>query len=233
MEKCQVNDLRAKVKWELSYAVEEEEDTTRKLGTIWYRQSNPVAEFKVHFDSKIVGSTKRPLDEQHLFDGFWYTELQSTTKTVTRREIRRKDDKSNPYKLGEGPFPLPFGQSKADILREFAVSIIPPKKSDPKNTDHLRLIPLPDTATGQTYKTVDFWVLKSGADAGLPVKVQAGKLDGTGVVNSNITITFSKIDLNVGLGAGVFKINTPPGYEEVEEPLPNAETSITIKGTSP
>lgn len=233
LEKREVHDLRAKVKWELAYVVEEEEDSTCKLGTIWYRQSAPVAKFKVHFDKKIAGTTARPLDEQHLFDGRWYTELQSTTKTVTRREIRREDDASNPYKLGEGPFPLPFGQKKADILREFEVSVIPEKKNDPPDADHLLLKPRPDTATGQTYKTVEFWVLRSGADAGLPVKVVAGKKDGTGAVNSYITITFSKVELNAGIGDGVFKIETPPGYEQIVEPLQSESASITIKGTSP
>jgi hypothetical protein len=219
LENRQVHDLRAKVKWELTYVIEEDEEADCKLGTIWYKECQPIARFKVHFDTKISGTRKQKLDEEHLFDGQWYVELQSRTKAVTRREIRRAGDTSNPYKLGEGAFPLPFGQKKADILAEFAVTRLPEKKDDPPASDHLKLVPHPGTQTGQTYKTLDFWVARAGNHAGLPVKVMAGKKDGTGAVNSYITITFSAIELNTGLSASVFKIETPPGYEEIVERL--------------
>jgi hypothetical protein len=223
LEKREVHDLRAKVKWELTYVVEEEEDADRKLGTLWYKEGQPVAKFKVHFDRKIVGNTARELDEQHLFDGRWYVELQARTKTVTRREIRREGETNNPYKLGEGAFPLPFGQKKADILAEFEVERIPERKDDPFATDHLKLTPRPNTKTGQSYKTLGFWVAREGDHSGLPVKVVAGKKDGTGAVNSYITVTFSEIELNSGFSDSVFKIEVPKGYEEVIERLETAE----------
>jgi hypothetical protein len=219
LENREVHDLRAKVKWELTYAIEEDEEPDVKSGTIWYQEDQPVAKFKVHFDTKITGSRKRKLDEEHLFDGRWYVELQSRTKTITRREIRREGEKSDPYKLGEGAFPLPFGQKKADILAEFEVTRVPDKKDDPAQTDHLHLVPRPDTNTGRTYKTLDFWVARSGDQAGLPVKVLAGKKDGTGAVNSYIEITFSDVELNTGFSASVFKIDAPKDYEEIVERL--------------
>jgi len=219
LEQREVHDLRAKVRWELKYVIEEEEEPNRKFGTIWYKQVEPVAKFKVHFDAKISGNRKRKLDEEHLFDGRWYVELQSRTKTVTRREIRREGESSNPYKLGEGAFPLPFGQKKADILAEFKVRLVPEKKTDPPQTDHLHLVPQPGTNTGRTYKTLDFWVARGGDHAGLPVKVVAGKKDGTGAVNSYIEITFSNIELNSGFSDSVFKIEVPKGYEEIVERL--------------
>jgi len=228
LEKRRVHDLRARVKWELTYAIEEDSDTDRKFGQIWYKEEKPVAKFKVHFDRKVVGNRQQKLDEEHLFDGRWYIELQSRTKTVTRREIRRPGDRRNPYKLGEGAFPLPFGQKKADILREFVVRHMPGKKSDPPGTDHLRLIPRPNTETGRTYKSLDFWVVRAGPLGGLPIKVMAGKKDGTGAVNSYITITFSQVELNTGFSSSVFEIPTPPGYEEIVERLEDAAPGATI-----
>lgn len=235
LEQREVHDLRAKVKWELTYAIEEDEDSDRKFGTIWYRESQPVAQFKVHFDRKIVGSTSRKLNEEHLFDGRWYVELHAQTKTVTRREIRREGETTNPYKLGEGAFPLPFGQKKADILAEFEVKLVPEKKGDPPGTDHLELTPRPNTQTGRTYKRLDFWVARTGEQAGLPVKVVAGKKDGTGAVNSYITITFTKIELNCGFSGSVFKIDVPRGYEEIVERLDQIEVppGATPKETGP
>ena len=219
LENREVHDLQAKVRWELRHVIEEDEDATCKSGTIFYKEEQPVAKFKVHFDTKITGNRKQKLDEEHLFDGRWYTELQSQTKTVTRREIRHADEKTNPYKLGEGAFPLPFGQKKADILAEFEVRRNPEEKGDPPDTDHLRLTPRPDTQTGRTYKVLDFWVARAGEHAGLPVKVVAGKKDGTGAVNSYISISFSDIKLNSGLSSSVFKIEAPRDYEVIEERL--------------
>lgn len=219
LEGREVRDLRAKLKWVLNYEIEADEEPDTKLGTIWYKQSEPSPKFKVKFDTKLAGSRKRDLDEEHLFDGRWYVEMQSQTKTITRREIYRPDEKVNPYKLGEGAFPLPFGQKKADILAEFDVGRIEPKSDDPPDTDHLRLIPRPDTNTGRTYKTLDFWIARTGHLSGLPLKVVAGKKDGTGAVNSRIEISFTDVELNPGLAEGVFVINTPAGYEEVVERL--------------
>ena len=227
LEQREVHDLRAKLKWVLRYVIEEEEEPDAKLGTIWYKHSEPIAKFKVQFDAKLVGTRKRDLDEEHLFDGRWYVEMQSQTKTVTRREIYRKDEKINPYKLGEGAFPLPFGQKKADILAEFEVGRMESRSDDPPDTDHLRLIPRPDTNTGRTYKTLDFWVARSGKLSGLPLKVVAGKKDGTGAVNSQIEITFSDVELNPGLSESVFEIATPAGYEEVVERLDGVEAPAT------
>ncbi len=223
LEQREIRDLRARLKWELTYAIEEDEEANSKFGTIWYKQGKPVARFKVHFDKKITGTVGRKLDEQHLFDGRWYVELQAHTKTVTRREIRREGDTSNPYKLGQGAFPLPFGQKKADILAEFEVKLLPAKKSDPADTDHLKMIPRPGTGTERTYKTLDFWIAREGKHAGLPVKVLAGKKDGTGAVNSYIEILFSKIELNSGLSESVFEIDVPKGYDEIVERLEPAE----------
>lgn len=229
LENRKVHDLRAKVVWELSYALEEDSDAQRKIGTIWYKEDQPVPKFKVHFDKKIVGSSKRDLDEEHLFDGRWYVELNSQTKTVSRREIRREGDRTNPYRLGEGPFPVPFGQSKADIVREFDVTLVKPKPTDPPNTDHLKLVPRPGTISDREYKWLNFWISNKGDHAGLPEKVEVPKKDGTGAVNQYLTITFTKIELNTGFARNVFEIKTPGGYEEVEERLAPPPTQIKIE----
>jgi hypothetical protein len=218
LETRQVNDLCAKLRWELTYVVEEEEADI-KFGEIWYKQEKPVAKFLVHFNEKIVGNRKRKLDEKHMFDGQWYVELQARTKMLTRREIRRPHDRGNPYKIGEGPFPLPFGQKKADILREFEVTRVPRANTDPPDTDHLKLVPRAGTHTGETYKVLDFWVANQGAHAGLPIKVQTAKKDGTGEVNSYITVTFERVQLNTGFSSSIFKIEKPRGYEETVERL--------------
>ena len=219
LEDRRVPDLRAKVQWKLEYVVDDEAEV--KLGQLWFKDAPPVAQFKAHFTAKISGDRRQELDEQHMFDGHWYTELQSQGKTLTRREIRAPNDRRDPYRLGEGAFPLPFGQRKADILREFEVSLVAPDaKNDPPDTDHLKLVPRPGSQTYDTYQSVEFWIAREGANiAGLPVKVRVGKLDGEGSLNSHITVVFGSPEVNVGLSDSIFKIDKPAGFQEIVEPL--------------
>ena len=219
LEQRRVQDLHARLTWRQEFVVDEPDEVVAKRGELWYQQADPVARFLIHFKEWIKGTEKRPLDERHLFDGCWYVEVQSQTKTVQRREVRRPDDAGDPYKVGEGVFPLPFGQKKDDIVREFEVTLLPPANDDPKDTDRLRLTPRDGTRTGQNYKELDFWVQRGGATDGLPVKVRVAKLDGTGKLNSHITITFGDAALNKGLRDGLFEIKTPTGYTELVERL--------------
>ncbi|MFH1745585.1 MAG: hypothetical protein ABIG44_00940 [Planctomycetota bacterium] len=219
LENRTVSDLQAELTWKLRYVIDLEEDAQLKKGRIWYQQQDPSARFLIHFSKKIVSNRAHQLDERHMFDGRWYTELKSETKTITRREIRRPGDEADPYKLGEGPFPVPFGQKKADILKEFEVTRIPPADDDPENTDHLRLTPREGTQTGQNYKQVEVWIAREGPQNGLPVTVRASKKSGTGQVNSFLTITFKNVKLNQGFSGSVFKIDKPAGYDEHVENL--------------
>lgn len=229
----QVRDLHAKVEWKSKYVIEDEDANDRKLGEIWYKEFDPVPKFLVHFTQKIA-SQKRETDEKHMFDGRWYTELQSSAKTVIRREVRRANDPANPYRIGEGVFPLPFGQKKEDVLREFSVKRMPPAKDDPPGTDHLRLTPREGTRSGKSYQYVDFWISNEGKYAGLPIKVLTAKKDGTGRLNSFLTITFSEIRLNEGFSGNKFEIKTPAGFEEVIETLdPVPPPGAAEKGGKP
>jgi hypothetical protein len=80
-------------------------------------------------------------------------------------------------------------------------------------------VPRPKTQTSQTYKSLDVWISQEGATAGLPVKVRAAKLKGTGQLDSYITTTFSDAQLNPSFSSGLFEIKAPSGYEVIEERL--------------
>lgn len=223
LEHRQVHDLHAGVTWKLRFLTDLPEDALVKRGELWYQQGQP-GKFLAHFKQKVSNKRLYILDERYLFDGMWYVELKSEpSKTFVRRQIRRESDAGDPYRLGEGPFPLPFGQKKEDILREFEISLVPPAEGDPENTDHLHLTPRADSQTVQDYNAVDIWIVQEGPHAGLPVKVHTGKKDGTGKANSVLTIDFKDVELNRGFSGSVFELKPPPGYDVHEErlaPLP-------------
>ncbi len=224
LEERAVSDLRAEVTWNQHYIIEDESDDVTKRGEIWYQDAEPVAKFMIHFRDKITGDgTRRKLDERYVFDGRWYTEVKARTKMVTKREVRKADDAGDPYKVGEGVFPMPFGQKKADILAEFDVVLVPPAEGDPTASDHLRLTPHGGTRTSESYKTLDFWVAREGKVAGLPIKVRVAKLKGTGQLDSYITVTFRDAKLNTGFSSSLFDVKVPDGYTldvETLDPAP-------------
>lgn len=219
LEQREVKDLRADVLWETGDMLDPE-DVIKKKGEILFRQQEPVAIFKVHFTKKIVDKRAPKIDEQHLFDGHNYTILDSENKRVERREIRAINDKRNPYKVGEGAFPLPFGQKKADILKEFEVTHVAEAPKDPPQTDHLRLTPRKDTNSERQYRAIEFWIKRDGGDdAGLPIKVTTIQRGAAKNEESFVNVTFSDVKLNTGLGVAPFDIDEPPGYDVQFIPL--------------
>lgn len=220
MEARKVKDLHAKLTWDVEDALAAPGDALdRKRGEIWYQTREPVPVFLVKFRERISNDRKEKMDEQYLFDGTWYHELRSIEKTVTRRQVRRANEPSNPYRLGEGPFPVPFGQTRDDILRELDVQLLPNDKSDPKGTDHLLLSPREGTQLAGKYGEIHFWVQQAGREEGLPLKVRVGKLDGTGRISEWMTIEFSDAEMDRGVPDKLFVINVPSGWEEVREPM--------------
>ena len=224
LEQREVDDLTARLRWDIESPIEE--DVIRKFGQVWYKKMDPVAKFRARFDRKIVAEpgqlgsgTQRKIDEEHLFDGRWYYLIQHASKSVSKEEIRKPGDPTDVYALGRGAFPLPFGQKKAEIVREFVVRRLAPAVGDPKDSDHLELVPRPGTQMAPYYKTMHFWVQREGKYAGLPIKVRVEKLGGTGKVKNIITVTFTDIKLNSGLSSSVFNFTVPAGYQVEETPI--------------
>lgn len=222
MEQRKLAAVETRVSWKVAWVLDEEDEAVTKLGTLWYAEGNPTAKFLVKLHKRIVGNAQGDLDEQYLFDGRWLVELQAASSpgVVTRRELQPEGAAGNPFKFGEGPFPVPFGQSKADILREFRVSHVPPAKDDPPGTDHLRMLAREGSRIGQDYRSVDLWVVRDDPNlSGLPIQVKAAKLDGSGQLNSIITVKFTDPNLRPNVPATLFRIDTPPGFQEIVERL--------------
>lgn len=219
LEEREVRDLHAAMTWSQQFVIEEGVD--KKLGELWFKRVEPVPKFLAVFDRKIDRAEKK-IDELHYFDGVWYEERKGSggVGSVVRRQVRRQDDPANPFEVGVGPFPLPFGQKKSRILSIFEVAREPAATDDPAGTTRLRLTPRKGTREWTAYATVEFWIATEGKNAGLPIRVRAAKKDGSGAVNVYVTVEFDRIELNTGLSDAVFKVEVPSGYQRLpDEPL--------------
>jgi hypothetical protein len=195
-----VKDLKAKIEWQIVDQVIADKQV--KFGELLFKRDKPRDKFLVKFTRTIVEDQVIDKPEEHLFDGQWYTEKREATKSIIKRQIVRPGEEFDPFKLGQGPFPLPFGQKEAEILEKFQVTYVEPAKDDPANSAHLKLIPKPTAEDmADKYKELHFFIDKK---LDLPAKVVADQKD-----EKLVTVTFTDIRVNTGIPGSGFTISVP------------------------
>jgi hypothetical protein len=206
-----IQDLRSQVAYKIVNPLIEDEIT--KKGELFFKSDEPNSRFLVRFDKTIQEETLDRKKEWHLFDGRFYTEARESTKQVIKREVVAEGDQIDPFEIGKGPFPLPFGQKKGEILKHFTVKRIAPAIGDPANTDHLECLPREGSPLADQYKRVEFYVDK-GIE--LPVKIFAITADDS---PRERTAEFTKLEKNPGFGASVFRLKEIQSWPVTEELL--------------
>src|SRR5207247_2323303 len=131
-------------------------------GKVWYQnQGEGNARIRVTFDTvtRNEGKVINEKLEYELIEGK-LIERNYRTKKQETDQIIRPGEKIDLFKLGQGPFPLPIGQPKEEVHKQFEVKKGEPSKDnpDPANTVHIQLIPNPDTRLARKLKTIDAWV---------------------------------------------------------------------------
>jgi len=194
--------------------VEPVEDAQVKEGELLFAVDQPNSKFLIHFTKLLAEGVAVDREEYFLFDGEWLIERNDKARTVIRRQIVRPGEKVDPFKLGKGPFPLPFGQKREDILRNFKVTLEPFEVGDPRNTDHLHCVPLPNTELASKYSRVEIYVDR---ELELPTRIVTERLtDG-----NRIEVDFKDVNTNEAPAQSRFRIEVPAGFEVTEEPLPD------------
>lgn len=107
-------------------------DTHTREGRLYFTaepaqgEAAPVRTFAVWFDSLRIGDRLHRQTEAHIFDGRWYVERHEKDKRIVKREVVAPGDRTDPLRLGEGPFPIPLGQRKNEILARFDATLVAP-----------------------------------------------------------------------------------------------------------
>jgi len=202
-------------------------DKQEYKGILRFKELKPNPKFYIEFDTFKQEGITRKSKQWHVFDGQWYIEARESTKTIEKTEIVRPGETVEVFKLGHGPFPLPFGQKKADIVKHFTVKLVKSEPKDPPNCDHLECTPRPGTEMASKYDAVHFFIDRS---LDLPVRVRTTeKQEGNQIVAS-----FSNIKVNPGLVASQLNLpeldypintnplrDTKPDNEETGQEAPN------------
>lgn len=143
------------------------------------------------------GGREESMRDHWLYAGGWLTEANHDRKTFTKRQIVEPGKRFDPLKLGEGPFPVPFGQAKAEVEARFAVELceVPPLPRLRSITDvcGLRLLPKEGSAMAKDTEKIEVFYEREG------LALRAIVLSGRN--GDRTTVVFSRPALNVDLSA--------------------------------
>ncbi len=137
--------------------------------------------FAILFDTEIADNRKRERLNHYIFSDRWFVEVDHQEKLFIKREVVEPGEDFDPLKLGEGPFPLPIGQARDDVLARFDVSLIelpdygPLAKLRGKvEVDGLLLTPKPKTQAADDYKRI---ALFYDRETRLPIGVEITEIN--------------------------------------------------------
>ena len=155
--------------------------------------------FAILFSSQIVNRRKETRLRHYIFDGRWLAEIDHENKQFINREIVAPGESFDPLKLGEGPFPVPIGQSRVEVMKRFLVSRIPlpeegslGKLRGKYAVDGLRMVPREGTPEAKEYARIDLFFDRATR---LPVGIEVIELNG-----DRKTVRFSEMKRNPELG---------------------------------
>ncbi len=193
----------------------EEEET--KIGILQFAQSG-VPRFLVRFDEKRAAGAVNRDREYYAFDGTWLTERNDRARTVVRREVVRPGESVDLFDLDRGPFPVPFGRSRAEMLRNFEIHRQSFHVGDRTKPIELRCLPRPGTDLASRYRFVELHI---NPELDLPIRVICKRV----ADDNRIEVTFSSIQEKETIDPNQFKVSVPPDFQLTVEPLDDATPS--------
>jgi hypothetical protein len=103
--------------------------------------------FAIEFDTLRVGRRVDKESKFYIFDGEWLVEKLPSEKLFIKRQVVAPGERFDPLRIGEGPFPVPVGQRREDVLSRYYVTMLPVE--DGLESDTLKKFA---TASGGTYQ---------------------------------------------------------------------------------
>jgi len=189
-------------------------DTELRTGSVKFQRAgddNP-SRFYVNFETLKLGSGATLRDRvEYAFDGRWVTIAKHRITQMTRFEVAAEGESVDAFKLGEGPFPVPFGQEAEAMRQAFEISLLPLRQADPAGTERLLLVPRPERQEEMNFTRIELWVDRA---TDLPVRIV------TRDTSRNLTtVDFENIDTERTFAPGDFRLPRQIGWEYAEHRL--------------
>lgn len=197
-----------------------------RYGTILYQitpdlAGKPVRKFNITFDQIYFDGKLREKDKQsYIFDGQYLIELRHLEQQFTRKHIVGPNQQKDPLRIGEGPFPIPVGQRKADLLNRFDVAVVSPLENAPDNSKlrdvlglctQVKLVPKAGTEQAKAFSEIRLWYRLTDM---LPIFAQTINVDG-----STAEVFLVDLKKNPEIKPENFQTSPPPAWVGAEEDL--------------
>ena len=191
---------------------------TVRTGDMYYQADEKTVRFRIQFADYLqvdLEEEKRPkpvmFNEDFSFDGIWVTRRNERTKSIQRRQVAKTARNKEDFRLGKGPFPLPFALKRSDIVKEFEIQLMKPDPKDKtfKDADHLFLKPKPKSSFAEKYVKLELWLSQKDT---VPVRMRY-EVDNA----ETTTVTWSKIQIDKTISAKIFTLKPGGADWDVEE----------------
>jgi outer membrane lipoprotein-sorting protein len=197
---AKIETLRARFHYELNQTLYE--DIQKRQGDLVFRAPN-----LLRFEF-----TDAPR-ETFVFDGRILYHKKDAMRQLVLWEVRRPDEPPvDSFELGKTPFPMPFGQKKAAVLKHFDVHEDAAEAAKDKGGRRvLVLVPKPNTPLADSYTEIALWVDR---ETHLPTRARLRDS------SENITtIDFHHIETSAKVDAKTLARPDVPGdWEIIEHP---------------
>lgn len=203
-------------------------DTQTRLGRVFFVSAPAGADgaraksINVTFDTVQQDGKKSEEGRSFILNRGVFVEKSTKDKQINRYKLGVKGRVIDPLKIGEGPFPLPFGQKAADIKARFEVEFLSGTdgmtfkdegvKRFYEGTYQLRLVPKAGEKAAKEFAEARIWFEKKDL---IPVQARTTKLEGAG----SDEFFLWDILLNQPVEETLFDTTTPAGWLEEQKEL--------------
>lgn len=219
----QLQSYQADMKYDIIQSLTDSQSI--RTGQLYYKVDDKSILARMHFadltEIDLMDTESLPavtkFNEDYYFDGLWVVRTSQQTKTVQKWEVSKDRQNRDAFRIGHGPFPLPFAIKTGDVTEYFDVKLdAPPQRTKPENAISLTLTPMPGSSYAKEYKLVELWVNK---DNFMPIQICYVKQD-----YEENTVTWTNIKTNEKIENSMFTMpSTPAGWTEEIKKLEEKE----------
>jgi hypothetical protein len=217
-----LESLTATIRWVRTFALAG--DVQTRDGHLAFKSTPgedgkpPLRRFGIEFSSLVMGQVKEDILDRYIFDGEWLLELDYKNKQFMRRQVVPPGERFDPLRIGEGPFPIPIGQRKDEILRRFDAQLMLPGDSISEDepgllefTRHMtqvRLTPRPEWKDEFDFAEIRLWYKRDDGGRLLPRMARTRNY-----ADDESTVILSHIQVNADADIPEDMLDTKPPRE--------------------
>lgn len=181
-----LRSLIADIKYDRVFEIQG--DRQIRIGKVYYQDLGALKDgvrdrkFGIRFTSLQIGKRLENEIYEVIFDGQWFVERRPAKKEFTKTQVARPGSNFDALRVGQGPFPLPVGQKKSDMLARYDATLLPSAEgltaNDEKETPalldfvkgayQLKLTVKPELAGSEELQEIRLWYRRGDDGALLP-----------------------------------------------------------------